>query len=53
MLWKLNASVLVTIKTEDTVMQVDQEQSIMPKLLEQLIAEKVKQETSKLLKNNN
>ena len=49
---KLNASVLVTKKTEDTVMQLDQEATITPKLLDQLIAEKVKKETARQLKNN-
>jgi len=45
---KLNASILVTQKTEDTVMQLDQEQTISPKLLDQLIADKFKKETHKL-----
>ena len=49
---KLNASVLVTKKTEDTVMKIDQEHTISPQLLDQLIADKVKKETAKLLKNN-
>jgi len=48
---KLNASVLVTQKTEATVMQVDQEITISSKLVDQLISERVKKEVQKTLKN--
>ena len=51
-LHKLNASILVTKKTEDTVMQLDNEPTISPKLLDQMISEKVKKETARVLKNN-